>query len=96
MRGGKIADWIEMDCGQGRGKLDNLGFFQEKGGRGRENLQICNSMQMWDLHRRSVMQIENLLVCRWRALGIYGSKDANILYRDLQICKIMQAGEIFC
>ncbi len=31
MRGGEIADWIEMDCGQGRGKLDNLGFFQEKG-----------------------------------------------------------------
>jgi hypothetical protein len=34
VRGGEIADWIEMDCGQGRRKLDNLGFFQEKGGEG--------------------------------------------------------------
>ncbi len=77
MRGGEIADWIEMDCGQGRGKLDNLGFFQEKGGRGKENLQICNSMQIRDLHRRSVMQVDNLRICRRRDLGIYITQDAN-------------------
>jgi hypothetical protein len=83
-----------MDCGQGRGKLDNLGFFQEKGGGGERIFRYATVCRCGFSIDAALCRLRTSKYADGEISGFIRTKDTN---REIfRYAKIMQAGEIFC